>query len=353
MSASRLLRQSGHQLIPRHVLKPNHTASVSRIRAFHASPPRQSALDTVLILPHELLQFLHLGVPWYAAIPISAFIVRGLLVTTIGSRVRSLVSRYIALHPLRYAIALQKRDEMAKKGGFTNPQEATKAIRKAVVAETRALDSRWNCTLYGQLSWTFLQLPLFFVMTEVIRRMSDREDGLLGMAFKAVGLGTKRETDVLVSGHVADGPAHLHSSPWYEQALGTEGILWFPDLLVPDPTGVLPFIASGLMFTNIWFSSNTSEKIGRPSPSSRVIRKTMLGVALLIGPLCQDIPAGLMLYWASSTVSVMLWNKWLDWRYPAPLVGLCKRPLLLMPPKKPSLQRPRGSIGDLQTPKPR
>ena len=90
------------------------------------------------------------------------------------------------------------------------------------------------------------------------------------------------------------------STAWFEPSLAAEGILWFQDLLVPDHTGALPFITSGIMFANIYTTKNTVESDGsRRWPG--VLRRTLLFVSLLIGPLCQELPAALMLYWSSST----------------------------------------------------
>jgi inner membrane protein COX18 len=190
---------------------------------------------------------------------------------------------------------------------------------------TSALDKRWNVSLKGQISWTLLQIPIFFAMTETIRQKCGAQDGLLGMglnAFKGEDTTMMSETGQLI--------ARVTPSQWFEPSLATEGMLWFQDLLVPDPTGALPFMVSALMFTNIYITKNTVENEAK-WPNR--IRKGLLFVALLIGPLCQHLPAAMMVYWASSTSSVMLWNVWLDWKYPAPRgFTACQRPLL-MPPK--------------------
>jgi mitochondrial inner membrane protein COX18 len=308
-----------------------------------------------------MMTLIHTQVPWYAAIPASAFLLRGALVTSFGTWARSLMARYISLQPLRQALARTKRDEvlkeMHKQGGARSPQEAktrTMAEVKKVVAQ---LDSRWKVTLKGQIGWTLIQIPIFFTMAEVIRKMCGARDGLLALTASSVkgikewftgsieattdasaATGTLEASDALSAPDAlsitsalndttaatnVDGLAALATSPFFEHTLATEGMLWFPNLITPDP--FLPFIVSGLMFSNIYFTKNapTSDK-NWPN----AIRRVLLGVSLLIGPLCQNLPAGLMLYWAGSTTSVMVWNKWLDWKYPAPAdFTACKRPL--------------------------
>jgi inner membrane protein COX18 len=307
-------------------------------RAFHASAPRRNpVLNTILYLPHEMMTLIHAQVPWYAALPIAAFITRGLLVTTAGAWARSLTARYIGLQPLRQALAVQKRDNMSRQGNFRSPKEAIVAIRKEIKNEVAKLDKRWNVTIRGQISWTFAQIPIFFTMAEVIRQMCGARDGLLAMGTSYFNSGDKTAAADQLAGPVdavtADSLAVAASNPWFEPSLANEGMLWFQDLLLPDPTGVLPFVVSGLMFSNIYFTKNT---VNNDKNWPNLLRRTLLGVSLLVGPICQSMPAALMLYWASSTSSVMLWNAWLDWRYPAPRgFTACKLPLQMPPAAAP------------------
>jgi inner membrane protein COX18 len=317
------LRQPVSQLLSRTSAAPSVTRCRPPARAFHASAPRHDpVLDAVLYLPHELMNLIHTGVPWYAALPLTAFVTRSILVTTAGSWARALMARYIGLHPLRQALGFQKRDEILRRGNFRHPKEAIILVKKEVKDEVKRLDARWRVSLAGQISWTFAQIPIFFAMAEAIRQKCAARDGLLAMGFSAFGDGGET---------AGTGVAELAvtGSRWFDPALAHEGMLWFPDLLVPDPTGVLPFISSALMFANIYFTRNT---VNSDANWPNAIRIVLLGVALLVGPLCQNMPAALMLYWASSTTSVMLWNEWLEWRYPAPRGYVaCKRPLQMPP----------------------
>ncbi|KAF2441622.1 hypothetical protein P171DRAFT_75143 [Karstenula rhodostoma CBS 690.94] len=322
MLSARLLRPPGRQLLSRAPILPQKPLSTPRIRAFHATAPRKDgAVNALLYLPHEMMSLLHNYLPWYATLPLAAFLVRGLLVTTAGSYARALTARYIGTHPVRQALAYQKRNELMMRGGYTNPKEARTAIAKAVKAETTALDKRWNCTLRASVGWTLAQIPIFFTMAEVIRQMCGTRDGLLGLVLGRLGLKSTSET---VHGVAFDG------NPWFQPSLADEGILWFPNLLTPDP--ILPFAVSALMFTNVYFSKNGVSANPDSMPTfSRAVRLSLMGASLLIGPLCQDLPAALMLYWAGSTSSVMLWNFWLDRKYPSPRgFTACKRPLQVL-----------------------
>ncbi|KAL6707919.1 hypothetical protein ACN47E_003593 [Coniothyrium glycines] len=303
------------------------------LRSFHASAPRKDPLlDTILYLPHEMMNVIHASVPWYAAIPLSAFLMRGLLVTTAGAWARALSARYVGLHPLRQALAFQKRDEILRRGNFRSPKEAEVLVKKEVKDVTTQLDRRWNVTLTGQISWTLAQIPIFFAMAETIRQKCGARDGLLGLGLSVFK--SKHSGDELAS-KASD--FSVPSSQWFEPSLANEGIFWFQDLLVPDPTGVLPFLVSGLMFTSIYITKNT---VSNDANWPTLIRRLLMGFALLVGPLCQNLPAALMLYWAGSTSSVILWNAWLDWKYPEPSgFNACKRPLLMPPSPAPKGRR--------------
>ncbi|KAF2272721.1 uncharacterized protein EI97DRAFT_198938 [Westerdykella ornata] len=334
MLCSRILRQSGRQLHRKNGLTCPSASLSPRTRAFHATTPRNNIIfDTALYLPHELLQFLHGYVPWYAAIPMSAFIMRGVLVTTLGSRVRSNVSRYMMLNPLRTAISLSVTERMANSGelGDLKSPQARNALVRARRKEVNALNERWKCTMRGQIGWTFAQLPIFLAFAETLRRMSGYGRGLLRIATDACGITTPLEAGKQGIG-VAYG-TDIAANPWFDGSLATEGALWFPDLLIPDPTGALPFIVSGLMFTNVYTSTLDQELDAQRSRFSKVLRTTALGLSASLCVLLQYVPASMVLYWASSSASALVWNCWLSWRYPiARGFQPCKRPLLKIPP---------------------
>ncbi|KAJ4357823.1 uncharacterized protein N0V89_002399 [Didymosphaeria variabile] len=322
MLSSRISQSPGRQLLSRAPIVPPTAFYNHRIRAFHATAPRKdAAVDALLYLPHEMISLIHAYVPWYATLPLSAFIIRGLLVTTAGSYAHALTARYIGTHPVRQALAYQKRQELMLRGGYSNPKQARTAIAKAVKEEVSALDKRWNCTIWGQASWTIAQIPIFFTMAEIIRQMCGTRDGLLGIGLSTLGLKSGTGT---VHGVALD------PNPWFQPSLADEGMLWFPDLLAADP--FLPFCVSALMFTNVYMSKQGLSADPDAAPTfSKMVRRGLMGASLLVGPLCQDLPAALMLYWAGSTSSVILWNFWLDWRYPAPRGFMaCKRPLTML-----------------------
>ncbi|KAF2647094.1 hypothetical protein K491DRAFT_699841 [Lophiostoma macrostomum CBS 122681] len=354
MLSPRLLRPPALQLLAGHgrllvpIKHPAGAAILPTIRGFHATASRRaeslSSLDVSMnaaqellcTLPHELLQLIHTGLPWYAALPASAFVVRALLTFTAGIRVRPRIARYYNINPLRHAMSLQILQKYMKTGGFSNPTQAKRVISASIKQETNSLHKRWHCSVWQQVSFAIGQFPIFLVMAESVRRMAATKDGLLNMALRGVGLiGGDTETNAAI----VDGQwvADLTANPWFEPSLATEGMLWFPNLLIPDPTGLLPFVLSAVMFTNVYVAKNSATgNFERGSSFSRRVRVFMIGVSLCIGPFCQYLPSGLILYWISSTSSAMAWNAWLDRRYPvAEGFGPCKRKLVQLPLRLP------------------
>jgi inner membrane protein COX18 len=92
-----------------------------------------------------------------------------------------------------------------------------------------------------------------------------------------------------------------------------EGALWFPDLLVADPTYALPIILSVTVFTNIswgWKLASIASLADMRRQevlkqlSLRILRTTLQLMAILLGPVIiqAEAPAGLLIYWISSTL---------------------------------------------------
>ncbi|CAI6338381.1 unnamed protein product [Periconia digitata] len=336
----RSLSRPARHCLSRSVILPSppRIAPLPRRRAFHATARRNDVASVFLYLPHTLLTTLHGVMPWYAAVPLSAFIVRGLLLWGVGTRTRSITARYLGTHPLRQALALQKMDELSKKGGFETAKQGQNLITREIKRATSQLDKRWDCSVYSQLWWTLSTFPVYITMSEVIRRMGNMRDGILGMILDGAGL-----KDPVTSIHGIT----LGMIEWFEPTLGAEGMLWFPNLLEPDPNGYLPFMVSGLMLYNVLATNGGKLQLSPKNMTrfSRGVRYVTILMSLMVGPVCQDVPAALMLYWSGSTASIILSNFYLDWKHPVPPkdMGKCERPLLRLAPRKSSRLAPRKS----------
>ncbi|OCK81144.1 hypothetical protein K432DRAFT_264578, partial [Lepidopterella palustris CBS 459.81] len=263
-----------------------------------------------------LLQSLHSsGLIWAYAIPASAFIVRCLFIfIPFALPTRLAAQRYAALNPIRQALTVARRQKARELR--SSPKAAFAFVARQTSRDASQLHSRWHCSLPRRVLLPFCQIPVFLIMAETIRKMLGTQEGLLSMAVSAFRTTFDYKSAAVV---VANSDGMNHPS------LATGGMLWFPNLMVPDPTCSLPFILSGLMFYNIW---QGRQKGAILSPPARYLRGFLLFVAAAIGPLTLQVPAGLLLYWASSTTSAMILNKVLDLIWPIEVPPMaCKRPL--------------------------
>ncbi|KAI9852864.1 MAG: hypothetical protein M1838_004423 [Thelocarpon superellum] len=125
---------------------------------------------------------------------------------------------------------------------------------------------------------------------------------------------------------------NLRSVP-IEEALATEGALWFPNLLVPDPQLILPFVLSGTLLANIILASSSRRNSDTaPSSFQRRVSNALKILALAIGPATLNLPAAMLVYWTSSSLFSVAQNSLLD------------RAMPLQPPVKPCKPRSTPSV---------
>lgn len=77
----------------------------------------------------------------------------------------------------------------------------------------------------------------------------------------------------------------------------TDGFLWFKDLSVPDPYGILPCIGGFINFLNILSTSTTNV-----TPTMRKIRKFVYILPLFSIPIWMTFPAAFNIYWITSSM---------------------------------------------------
>ena len=182
---------------------------------------------------------------------------------------------------------------------------------------------------FWKVSLNWLQLPVFLVLIETIRKMSGVGDGLLGLLVKRL-----KGEDIAQNGTIQDGAVQVGSIPNHKEMIqdveslpisteptfSTEGALWFPDLLVPDPQLILPFLLSGVLFSNIFFHETVARKSSSSPPSNfqRWLRNVLKAVAITMGPLTLQVPSAMLVYWISSSLCALGQNVFLEWYMPHP-----------------------------------
>ncbi|PQE07437.1 hypothetical protein CJF30_00007167 [Rutstroemia sp. NJR-2017a BBW] len=271
-------------------------------RSFHATP-RSQFLESTLTSTHAVLESLHsiTGLPWAYTIPLAALAIRTALFLPIGIYARRATQRQMELRPL--VLAWQ----------HVYMKEAVKELRK----KQHEIYARFHCGPWKHYLG-FVQLPVWLVVVETIRSMCGARDGLLrwiaslftASAAKGVGVEAAAES------------GQTMGSLLFDPSFATEGALWFPNLLVPDPMLALPFILSGSILLNLSGVPSRSQ-----SKWNRRLTNSLKVLALAIVPLTLQMPSAMLVYWTSSSLLAYGQAKFLDVMMPVkkPVVP-CKPP---------------------------
>ncbi|KAF7186135.1 hypothetical protein HII31_12527 [Pseudocercospora fuligena] len=298
-------------------------------RHFSASTPRSSSLtDIAVAAPLAVLDGVHaMGVPWWAAIPLSAALIRCTFVYYLSAkpgRKREITRAHLfPLAQIRAKIALDKQMapqvEKAQAGGSSRLALGTHVFARRIISnlrESHQLGKMFNAPLF---TWT---APLNFItllaFAEAIRVKCGTRQGLLSMALhnfeetthqgdgtqtaqekadEALAQRLEAQQERIESTHAAreDGsdafdhinPAEAIDSsslrppiqpPAYAEhadpTLTTEGIAWIPDLTVPDPQGFLPLALGAVFLAGVNWKNMTKQSSINQRPTSRDEKKT-------------------------------------------------------------------------------
>ncbi|KAH8697156.1 putative mitochondrial export translocase Oxa2 [Talaromyces proteolyticus] len=280
------------------------------IRAFHAT--RSSPLIAeVLSASTGFLHYVHdiSGLTWATSIPLTAVIVRSLVAFPLQIYSRKRARRQGDILPLvvsyrKYYEKVMKNQKTTDKI-FMRPDQAEQKLRQTLKVKTNMLYSRWNVSKYPQLI-PLLQIPVWLSLMEGIRAMCGVNVGILRY--------------LLPMPNKDDGGPAL---PGTEPTLASEGALWFPDLLVGDPTGILPVllglsiignVQSGWKTKSLAETSDFSERemIMSLASKSMKVAFTGLGIWIAVSAYASGMPAGMMLYWIASSNTATLQSRLLE-----------------------------------------
>jgi inner membrane protein COX18 len=210
--------------------------------------------------------------------------------------------------------------------GHLGPSVAQNTLMKKVRKKRKEVYKRWGVQMWKTTLLPLLQLPVFLVVIEAIRKMCGEKQGLFGMFTNTVsGWFRAGEVDTTL-------PASLDAVEKIpiEASFATEGMLWFPNLLLPDPNLGLPFILSGVILINIFSKGPivAGATDGRNRWQKR-FQRSMGVFALAIGPLTFNIPSAMLIYWISSSTFAYGQSVLLDKFMPI------KKPVHACKPKRP------------------
>lgn len=302
---------------------PRHS-SLSQLRA---QRPRgfvteaiTAALHANVSLAHDLLVGIHhySALPWIVSIPLTALVVR--CSVALPLQIWSLKQRdkMLKLRPIINAKRWFRRKAVLDEANINKdtivPDEVDRRIHVEINRDIKDIYKRLGVHRFAPYA-PMAQLPVWLAVMESLRRMVGAEGGILSILHRLI-----------------DPAGHEFPIP-IEQSMATEGGLWFTNLLEADPHLVLPFVLSGVMFTNItWgWKVATNEQIKQMLPAGRFKARFFRGlrtafqlVALSFGPtvLVTNVPSGLLLYWISSTTFATIQTRafakfWLPPKVPA------------------------------------
>lgn len=281
-------------------------------RIFHSSALRRFLdLESCYAFTHTALTGLHsvTGLSWAATLPCTALIIRVVFLSPISIYTHKIRERRRLLRPLVLAWAHVIARKVLQEHGKEGPIVFRKIAFKESSAKGKEIAKRHGAQMW-KLFLPIVQLPLFLVMIETLRKMCGMPGGLLGLFS-----GWYSKSDEATLKHVVEGLAgdtmQSYTIPFdqadqsavisLEQSFANEGALWFSDLLVPDPLLILPFALSGTMFLNIYYHSIFAK--GETQSRWQVrIQNVLMIMALAVGPLTLQIPSGILVYWVSSSL---------------------------------------------------
>lgn len=280
------------------------------VRAFHASP-RHQFLDPLLNNTQSALETLHTvtGTPWVLTLPLAALVIRATIILPLTITQRRVLQTQASLSPVLHGWLSIYKKEVAQQVGKAGPQAYVRALSAKQRMKQDEIYKRWGVQRWKLWIGPLSQIPIWLIMVESVRRMCGTNEGLLKLGAKSVGsvkawlgFGGATGVDPGDAGKVIAEGAHIVPE------FATEGALWFQNLLVADPNLILPFVLSSVIFLNL-FGHNGRQvqrfNLDRKDWRSRLTRA--LGVvALAVGPLTLQVPAGMLVYWISSSVLAYL-----------------------------------------------
>lgn len=271
------------------------------IRRFHVTPQRPF-VDHCQVQTHALISSLHdiTGLPWAASIPLAAVVFGGIVMFPIDYSLRKQLQAQRLLVPqLEKARQFVIQEISKPKYNDLNAQEKDKLLARSMRRNRRLIYHKhglWR----SMLLLLPLRFPIWLATMECLRCMTGVDEGLFGLIGKSLTGGQA----------TASGMSNTNIIP-IEHSFAVEGMLWFPNLLLPDTALLLPFILSATLFAigSVSFITASSVQENAASPKIRSltvgIRRSRVTktLALVAGPATLKFPSAMLLYWICSSIS--------------------------------------------------
>lgn len=308
-------------------------------RNFSIQPARDVLVtisNTLLEASDSLITNIHTvtGAPWFITLPLVALTVTVTVRGPFAIYDQRLAQRRATLGALLNAQYSQLGHAIRRKDMSDN--KIRKDTQKGAEAAAKRIYKKWGLQPWKSMVGGFVGIPVLVANLEIIRRMCGGPRGLLGTllygpqvagkdaAVEAAAATTASDSaEILPVIDVSSGAGELPAATSHliaaDPTMATGGILWFPNLLEPDPYHVLPFLLSAVLLTSVLPKSSfdrmralfvrtpTSPTEGKAialgqSPARIALRRTMVGACVAIGFVTMDFPSAIHVYWISTVL---------------------------------------------------
>ena len=276
---------------------------MSKLTRDFSATPQRPFVDECLIGTHTVITAVHdsTGLSWAVTIPVLAFLVRIVILTPIElynsgkSQKRWEVARQFegSISAIEKKVQEEHKDK--------NPTELRK-IQNIALHNVHTDLVKQNGVQPWRSVVLVIKCPIWLTMMETIRRMTGTEDGMSSLVAKSL---TTLKGKQYPDSAIADDLVPL------EPSLATEGILWFDNLMVPDPLLILPFATSIFAIFSLrrTFTGVRAEPGSSPEAAMRFnfrwLKYSKLA-ALTVGPATLLFPSAMLLYCISTNLATVV-----------------------------------------------
>ncbi|KAF2209102.1 hypothetical protein CERZMDRAFT_100850 [Cercospora zeae-maydis SCOH1-5] len=319
LGGSRVSRARFLQLLPPAVRSSSLIHSCSLPRRTFASTPRRpfSAVELATAVPSAILDTFHaLGLPWCAAIPATAVLVRctaGYYLGALPSRKRAIIRAYLQTLVMTTAKQKTHNEVMLK---VLDAERRGKPLHRSTFGAQLRIRGLWN--LFSERvrinqkfkaplfrASSFINFGLFLAFAETIRIKCGHSAGMLSLMLhplQKLGSQAPKSEPVLSYAEAmaqrmeqaqaaADAQAQHYASnclpvdpklvdPAYhfdllsksaniytdhlDPTMVVEGVAWFQNLTLPDSTFILPAMLSAVMISGVFWRTGPTYTVKKP-----------------------------------------------------------------------------------------
>ncbi|XP_032228236.1 cytochrome c oxidase assembly protein COX18, mitochondrial isoform X2 [Nematostella vectensis] len=221
----------------------------------------------------QVLEAIHTWthLPWWATIIGVTVVLRTCITLPLAIRQNKLVAKIELLQPTLQMMteALKHREAVECKRAGKTVEEFEKRFKKKQRRMMYELYQGEGCNPIKMFLLPWIQLPLWILISLSLRSMT-------GTSY------SQRNSGDL---------------PVLCPEMASEGALWFPDLLVPDPTIMIPLAVGICNLTNIEMHALRRQQ---PSRFQRVMTNTLRLLSVFMVMFASQVPTAMSLYWAVS-----------------------------------------------------